>query len=172
MTYTLWRATDLLGEADLGPLAAGAPDSLTGPFRPTPAFAAAWPAFAALAAAQGPLLGALGALPRDAGPDAIRARLVQADPADALGAALAVVDALGLEVRDAAGRALAGVRAVVSSWALPGVGELTPEERATAEREAAAAGVVLPLGGPHYILVVMPRAVTEGARAAGRAGAI
>jgi hypothetical protein len=174
MTHTLWRGAELLGEADLAPLPGGVPGSLHGPFRPAPAFASAWPAFAALSAAGGRVGAALAGLPRDADPHAVQAAIAGADPDDALGAAAAAVDALRLEVRDAAGRALAGLRADVALRSLSMLddmlGDFTPEQRAEVERDAAAAGVVL--GGPNYLLVVTPRRRCGAARAGASAGAI
>jgi hypothetical protein len=162
ITYTLCQGATLLGEGDLAPTRAG-DDALGGPFRPTEAFAAVRPAFDALVAARGAMAAALGGLPDGAGADEIREQLRAPGAGAAVGTALAAVEALGLEVRDPAGRALAGVQAVVAASALRLPGGLTPEQHAAAERDAAAAGFTL--GGPHYLLIVTPRPARGGAPA-------
>lgn len=154
MTYTLWRAATLLGEGELDP-APGPGGGLAGPFRPTAAFADVWPVFGAFQVASARTVLTFGALPRGADADAIRAHLRARDPDNTSGAAFNAIEALGLEVRDNAGRAVPDVRALVASWMIPIPDDLTAEQRLAAERDIAAIGVVV--GGPNYLLTLIPR---------------
>jgi hypothetical protein len=163
--HTLWSADTLLGEAELAPVA-DAPDVLSGPFRPAPAFAAVWPTLSAAQARAAPLLEPGGFLARLAAlaPGTIptpsdAAALAGAPGVAELVAAGRAVEALGLELRDAAGRPVGGVAVQVAHAAAPPpIPGMTPEERAGLAADPALAD--------RYTLVAIPRRRSAGARVA------
>lgn len=160
--HTLWSAGTLLGEAELAPVA-DPPGVLAGAFRPAPAFAAVWPTLRAVQARVAPLLAPGGWLarvtalaPGTVPTPAVVAALVDAPGVAELAEARRAVDALGLELRDAAGQPVAGVAVEVVHAAepppIPGMG---PDERAALAADPALAEL--------YTLMAIPRRGATGA---------
>lgn len=165
--FTLWARGELIGHTTLeyGAMPGG---GRGGVLHPTPAFDAVWPILAAQHELAGRAQAALLALPRPATPEAIRARISAPDLHPASHRAAEALAALALELRDAAGGAVAAAAAndvmiTVAPLPIPAPpswwAELSATQRAAAEADLGQLG--LTAGGPNY-LVVVPRPPRRG----------
>jgi hypothetical protein len=167
MRYTLSNGDELLGHAELEPMAGPLPGSLSGAFQPERAFETVWPAFRAVQEMTSVVMEIGLRMPPDLSALEIHEYLRAQPEMTVVVAAQEAVRALGLTVRDAAGNDVPNVDSHVSEWRIPLPPDATVDQRATMARHAMMAGMVL--DGPQYHLTVIPRTpvvIPSGARSA------
>ena len=147
MQVSVYRSGDLMGKADVAEVSGQErlrSRALSGPFHPTPAFAAIWPLFAEQTRVGSVVLSAMLELPRAIGPqdlpEAIRAVLPDGTLA-ALAQADSAIDALHLTARDETGEEITGVSISVGEWSMFDHVEQSEEARRALEEGMAREGI-------------------------------
>lgn len=146
MKVSLWGAGELRGDAELSDVVAlplRAP-AMNGPFAPTTRFADLWPVLQEANRCGAAIVAYAGRLAPGLPPERFREELLASVPAAATAAletAARAVSALGLELRDDAGNAIAAASIQVTEWSLFSSTTGSQETVENAEAEAARQGI-------------------------------
>jgi hypothetical protein len=153
MTVTLWSSARLLGHAQLSEVT-GLPTRtpvMNGPFVPSAGFADVWPVLEAWHRCGAEFLAGAQRVAPGVAPEVFREQMLANVSSNALPAwqeAERAVLALGLELRDEAGRAVPDVSVQVNRWNL--LSSVDDSQKALIEAEAARQGISM----SGYLMIV------------------